>query len=45
MSECAFAQSNEPIVKIRIALKKTRRVPNLSASQPENGITVAMVSE
>src|SRR5580698_3944666 len=33
------------MVKIRIALKNTRRVPNLSASQPENGITVAIVSE
>ncbi len=33
------------MVKIRMALKKTRRVPSLSASQPENGMTVAIVSE
>src|SRR5471032_1105991 len=33
------------MVKIRIALKKTWRVPSLSASHPENGMTVAMVSE
>src|SRR5471032_2947446 len=45
MSEWAFAQSNEPMVKIRIALKNTWRVPSLSASHPENGMTVAMVNE
>ncbi|CAJ6354924.1 Uncharacterised protein [Burkholderia pseudomallei] len=32
-------------MKIRIALKNTRRVPSVSASQPDTGIITAIVSE
>ncbi|CAN0623089.1 protein of unknown function [Burkholderia multivorans] len=42
---CAFAHSREPSEKIRIALKNTRRVPSVSASQPDTGIITAIVSE
>ena len=43
-SVCAVAQNTEPRTKIRMALKYTRRVPNLSASQPDAGVSSAMVS-
>ena len=43
-SVCEYAQSSEPNVKSAIAAKKTRFVPNLSASQPDAGISIAIVS-
>ncbi|MNS61776.1 hypothetical protein D3C72_948130 [compost metagenome] len=44
VSVWAVAQYTEPSTKIRMAQKYTRRVPNLSASQPEAGVSIAMVS-
>jgi hypothetical protein len=43
-SVCEYAQSIEPNVKSAIAAKKTRFVPSRSASQPDAGISIAIVS-
>jgi len=41
---CEFAHSIDPSVNNAIALKNTRRVPKRSASQPDAGISIAIVS-
>ena len=44
VSVCEYAQSSEPSVNVAIAAKNTRRVPKRSASQPDAGISIAIVS-
>jgi hypothetical protein len=41
---CEYAQSAEPIVNSVMAARNTRFVPNRSASQPDAGISMAIVS-
>ena len=45
VSVCEAAHSSEPTINSKMAEKYTLRVPSRSASQPDAGISIAMVSE